>query len=209
MINVLPAVLVGGPPHAGKSVLFYQLTHALRERGVAHHAIRACPDGEGNWFHEGESETVSTIRVKLSGEWPASFVQRLSQDLEHRCLPFLVDMGGRPQGSQLSLLRLCTHSIVLGLADKPEETQHWQHLIQEQSLLPVAHILSQQEGPSVITARTPLLEGTLSGLDRHVLHAGHGPLFDELVDRLAALFTSYDLHERKATFLEQAPTELV
>src|SRR5579884_757693 len=53
MTNLLPAVLVGGPPHAGKSVLFYQLTQALRERGIAHFAIRACPDGEGDWFHEG------------------------------------------------------------------------------------------------------------------------------------------------------------
>src|SRR5436305_1318113 len=48
MVNLLPAILVGGPPHAGKSVLFYRLTQALRARGLDHHAIRACPDGEGN-----------------------------------------------------------------------------------------------------------------------------------------------------------------
>ncbi|MBV9228005.1 MAG: hypothetical protein JOZ18_01740, partial [Chloroflexi bacterium] len=70
MMNLLPAVLVGGPPHAGKSVLFYRLTQALLECGISHHAIRACPDGEGNWFHEGDPDLVSTIRVKLTGEWP-------------------------------------------------------------------------------------------------------------------------------------------
>src|SRR5205807_346444 len=51
-VNLLPALLIGGPPHAGKSVLFYNLTKTLHEQGVRHHAIRACPDGEGNWYQE-------------------------------------------------------------------------------------------------------------------------------------------------------------
>ncbi|GCF10230.1 hypothetical protein KDI_37940 [Dictyobacter arantiisoli] len=38
-MNPLPAILIGGPPHAGKSVLFYSLTHALRERNIPHHVI--------------------------------------------------------------------------------------------------------------------------------------------------------------------------
>lgn len=208
MVNLLPAVLVGGPPHAGKSVLFYHLTQALRERGVAHHAMRACPDGEGNWFHESDPEMVSTILVKLAGEWPATFVQRICQDLEHRCLPFLVDMGGRPKASQERLFRLCTHSILLLRADLPEDTQRWQHLVEENDLLPLARIFSQQTGESAITAQSPLLEGIYTGLERYGASAGSGPLFDELVSRIAALFTSYDLQDRKKVFFEQAPTEL-
>jgi CRISPR-associated protein Csx3 len=58
MVNLLPAVLIGGPPHAGKSVLFYSLTQALRERNIRHHAIRACPDGEGNWSQESDQHLV-------------------------------------------------------------------------------------------------------------------------------------------------------
>ena len=92
MENPLPAVLIGGPPHAGKSVLFYSLTHALRKRGIRHHAMRACPDGEGNWSQESDADTVSRIRVPLRGAWPESFVTRICSDLEHRCLPFLVDV---------------------------------------------------------------------------------------------------------------------
>ncbi len=75
MRNLLPAVLIGGPPHAGKSVLFYGLTQALRERGIRHHAIRACPDGEGNWFQEGDPDTVSRIRMPIRGEWPESLCE--------------------------------------------------------------------------------------------------------------------------------------
>jgi CRISPR-associated protein Csx3 len=209
MVNLLPAVLVGGPPHAGKSVLFYRLTQALRERGVPHHAIRACPDGEGNWFQEGDPDTVSSIRVKLNGEWPASFVERISRDLKHRRLPFLVDMGGDPRPSQESLFRYCTHSILLLRPDKPEYTRRWQSLVEEHKLLPLARLFSQREGSSTITAQLPVLEGTLTGLERHLVEAESGPLFDELVERLTTLFRSYNLDEIQQSYLEQAPAELV
>src|SRR5437667_11387417 len=121
MVQPLPAILIGGPPHAGKSVLFYSITHVLRRRGIPHHAFRACPDGEGNWTQESDAETVSQIRKSLK-EWPDSFVQRICLDLGHRCLPILVDMGGHPKESQLSMLCQCTHSVLLLLADKPDYT---------------------------------------------------------------------------------------
>lgn len=209
MVNLLPAVLVGGPPHAGKSVFLYQLRRALRERQVEHYLLRACPDGEGNWFHEGDPDMVGQIRVKLASPWPTPFVERICHDLEHRCLPFLVDMGGKPQPPQERLLHLCTHSILLLREDMPEATADWQHLVEEQNVLPLARLYSEREGDSVITARTPILKGTLTGLERHALYADLGPVFTELVQRVADLFTSYDLHDHKHTFLEYAPTEFL
>src|SRR5260370_482548 len=142
MVNRLPAVLIGGPPHTGKSVLFYSLTQALRERGVRHHAIRACADGEGNWYQEGDPETVSRIRLPLREEWPEAFVTRICLDLEHRCLPFLVDMGGHPKESQLGILRQCTHSLLLLRADREDYTRLWLRLIEECGLEPLAQIES-------------------------------------------------------------------
>src|SRR5512136_651193 len=65
-MDLLPAVLVGGPPHSGKSVLAYALSRALRERGVAHYLLRACPDGEGDWSQEAEQSLVRQIRIKGS-----------------------------------------------------------------------------------------------------------------------------------------------
>src|SRR2546429_1808479 len=93
-----PALLIGGPPHAGKSVLFHRLTQALRERNIRHHALRACPDGEGNWSQESDQQLVEQIRA--SGKWSAPFIAHLSEDLEHRCLPLLVDVGGKPKSSE-------------------------------------------------------------------------------------------------------------
>lgn len=208
MINLLPAVLVGGPPHAGKSVLLYRLRHALRERHIEHYLLRACPDGEGNWFHEGNPDHVGTIRVKHS-EWPSQFVERVCQDIKHRCLPFLVDMGGRPKPSQESLLHLCTHCILLLKEDSPEENDHWLHLVEENNLLPVSQLFSKRKGTSIVTSRSPIFEGTLIGLERHSLQADLGSVFEELVDRIAALFTSYDIHNRERTFFQYAPTDIV
>ena len=209
MVNTLPAVLIGGPPHAGKSVLFYSLTHALRQRGIRHHAIRACPDGEGNWTQESDAETVSHIRIKIEGDWPDDYVKRICLDLEHRCLPLLVDVGGRPQESQMCILRQCTHSLLLLRTDKPDYTQLWQHLVAESALLPLAQIDSQLEGTSAITAQTPILEGTLIRLERHNTTLLQGPLFEALVERIATLFNSYSPQELEKAFFEQAPTELV
>jgi len=209
MVNTLPAVLIGGPPHAGKSVLFYSLTHALRQRGIRHHAIRACPDGEGNWTQESDAETVSHIRIKIEGDWPDDYVKRICLDLEHRCLPLLVDVGGKPKESQMCILRQCTHSLLLLRADQPDYTRLWQGWTAESNLLPLAQIYSQLQGTSTITDQTPFLEGTLTGLERHNTTLLKGPLFEALVERIAMLFNSYSPQELEKAFFEQAPTELV
>ena len=209
MVNLLPAVVIGGPPHAGKSVLFYSLTKALREGGIPHHAIRACPDGEGNWTQESDAETVSQIRIKIEGDWPDDYVKRICLDLEHRCLPLLVDVGGKPKESQMCILRQCRHSLLLLRADQPDYTRLWQGWTAESNLLPLAQIYSQLEGTSTITDQTPFLEGRLTGLERHNTTLIKGPLFDALVERIATLFNSYSPKELEKAFFEQAPTELV
>src|ERR1700730_1119067 len=62
--NDLPAVLIGGPPNAGKSVLTYNLTRELRrrrrdgyhDRGIPHYVFRANPDIEGDWFLQDDQD---------------------------------------------------------------------------------------------------------------------------------------------------------
>lgn len=212
MVNFLPAVLVGGPPHAGKSVLFYRLTQALRERGVDHYALRACPDGEGNWYHEGEEELVKNLRAEIKlKEWPPAFIQSITQALEYRNVPLLVDMGGHPEPSQACLVHGCTHAILLVKEDKPDYAQLWQDLVETHNLIPLASLISRRVGESLITAESPVLEGIIIGLERDKARkgAGAGPLFDKLVENIANHFTSFDLQETRDFNLKRAPTELV
>ena len=208
VINLLPALLIGGPPNAGKSVLFYSLTKTLYERGVRHHAIRACPDGEGNWYQEIhrelEPETIRLLRIKKA--WTENFVQGICRDLEHRHLPLLVDMGGHPEQWQFRILQASTHSLLLLRHDQPESTNFWQTLVRRASLLPLAEIGSTCNGASMITSKTPVLQGTLTGLQRGML--AQGALFEALVECIAALFTSYSLEELERAKLALAPAEL-
>lgn len=206
MVNLLPAVLIGGPPHAGKSVLFYSLTSALRECGVRHHAIRACPDGEGNWYQELDQEAVSHIRQ--TGKWTEGFVSRICQDLERRHLPLLVDMGGRPKESQHGILRQCTHALLLLRRDMEEDTRRWRQFVDTNGLVTLASVYSEVSGPSMITSQVPIIEGTITGLERNLGASAHGALFDALVERIAVLFKSYSSEQEKA-LLDKAPTELV
>lgn len=102
MRHEFSAVLVGGPPHSGKSVLTYSLTQALRQRQVSHYVLRACPDGEGDWSMESPPDTVRLLRNK--GLFTDQWVDQICRDLQQRHLPLLVDVGGRPTANQQRIL---------------------------------------------------------------------------------------------------------
>ena len=205
MTPSLPAILIGGPPHTGKSVLTYSLTQALRKRYIDHYVIRACPDGEGDWSQESDHEAVRMIRIK--GEWQPAFVQNVCSALEHRHFPLLVDVGGRPTEWQMSIMHHCTHALLLLRPDDETSTRFWLQVAEDNNLLPLAHIHSVLNGPSTIISLFPLLEGTLSGLVRHT--QAQGPLFDTLVARIHTLFTSYSTWELRQSYFNEAPGEVI
>ncbi len=68
--NSLPAILIGGPPKAGKSVLTYNLTQELRRCEIPHYVFRANPDIEGDWFLKGNLDTVVQIQLQGKGLSP-------------------------------------------------------------------------------------------------------------------------------------------
>lgn len=204
-MNLLPAIVFGGPPHAGKSVLFYNVAKALRERRIPHHAVRACPDGEGNWFQELDQDQTRLLRLK--GSWTDDFVKRVCLDLEHRHLPLLVDLGGRPTTRETCLFRNCTHSLLLLRTDQEDTANFWQNLMKTHGLLPLAECSSHLHGTSRLDTVGPIIKGAFAGLERGSRTSG--PLFDALVERIALLFTSYSLEELEQTMLDMAPVELV
>lgn len=201
----LPAILIGGPPHAGKSVLTYSLTQALRKRSIDHYVIRACPDGEGDWSQEIDHEAMRMLRIK--GQWKHEFVHRICYALDHRHFPFLVDMGGRPTEWQISIIRRCTHSLLLLRPDDEAATSFWLQLVKDCRLHPLARICSVVYGASVVVSRFPVIEGTLSGLNRHTM--AYGALFDILVERIHTLFAAYSAQELRQEYFKNAPGKVI
>lgn len=210
MINAtFPAVLIGGPPQSGKSVLVYSLTQALRQAGVPHYALRACPDGEGDWSNEVDQKLVRIIRAK--GQFNDTFVQRVAGYLQNRHMPLLVDVGGKPTPTQEQLFAHCTQAILLigHREDDPaafaRDLATWRQMMWRQGVPIVAEIKSRLVGEGGVDEGGPILQGTLTGLVRE--QTARGPAFAALVEQLRALFP-FTEEGLARLHLVQAPVEL-
>ncbi len=190
-MDTLPAIVIGGPPHSGKSVLAYSLTMALRQQNIPHYVLRAAPDGEGDWFNEADPEIARTLRYKHA--FTPEFVDRVCAILRERLLPLLVDVGGKPTPEQERIFDFCTHAILL---TRDEESHaFWLDLVHRHGLLLIADLTSQLAGTSRLLKSEPILRGVLTGLHRH--SQAHGPVFDALVERVRAIFTYEDEELRR------------
>jgi CRISPR-associated protein Csx3 len=198
-----PAILLGGPPHSGKSVLAQNLSKALAEADVQHYLLRAAPDGEGNWFHEAERTVAEKLRRK--GKFTPAWVERVCHDIAGRPLPFLVDIGGRPEPWQEAIIDQCTHAILL--TPDGQSLAEWQERIARYNLLTIASLTSQLTGESqLVEAGGPIIQGIISQLERGQPAAG--PVFEAVLNRVTALF-NYSYTELLNIHTEQAPVELV
>ena len=199
-MELFPAVLIGGPPNSGKSVLTYNLTQALREQRVQHYVLRAAPDGEGDWVSEAKQSIIRTILVPKT--WTPAFVEHVCESLTHRPLPLIVDVGGRPIAWQEIIFDCCTHAVLL----TPDESTHtlWVDLVSRHNLILLADLRSDLHGANQIVAARPVLQGVIAGLEWGERIGG--PTFDVLLDRVARLF-AYDADELRRSHLAAAPVE--
>ena len=199
-MELFPAVLIGGPPNSGKSVLTYNVTQKLRERGVQHYVLRAAPDGEGDWASEADQSITRTILVPRA--WTPAFVEHVCESLARRPLPLIVDVGGRPTAWQEAIFDYCTHAVLL----TPDESDHvvWLDLINRHNLILLADLRSTLHGISQVTATQPVLKGVIAGLEWGQRIGG--PTFETLIDRVTRLF-AYDPDELRRSHLASAPVE--
>jgi len=207
MLPHFPAVLIGGPPHSGKSVFVYSLTHALRQAHVSHYVLRACPDGEGDWSNVADQALVRTIRVK--GKFNEAYTGRVGDYLHKRHLPLLVDVGGKPTPAQQQMFSACTHAILLvGGNDEAaygQDLAAWRRMMAEQGVEIIAELRSMLPGVDDLTAVEPIVRGTIAHLERG--KTAVGPVVEACVTKLSALF-AYDEAAVAAWHLAQAPVEL-
>jgi CRISPR-associated protein Csx3 len=207
--NPLPAILMGGPPNAGKSVLTYNLTRELRRLEIPHYVFRANPDIEGDWFLQGDLEIVRQIQLRVSDyrHWTDIFREFVCRDLAHRYLPLIVDLGGLPKDADNCIFQVCTHSLLLLKDEDEEATRTWRRYTTTNGLLPLAELRSQLKGDSILTSKEPTITGTISGLVRGARL--HNTVFDMVLERVSQLFSSFSLDELEKFHLDKAPIESV
>lgn len=196
--NLLPAILVAGPPHSGKSVLAYLLSQRLREAQVAHILLRAAPDGEGDWSYQSANEV--RVRQRRKGVYTADLIEDLRRAIRRRTLPMLVDIGGQPRDTQFRLFDACTH--VIHLWREAADRQEWQAWLEERSLIPVASIQTRLAPPDRSEPDGGPLQGVITGLDR--ANPRPGPLFECVLDRVQGI-CAYPPEALEAEHLRQAP----
>ena len=209
--NPFPAILVGGPPHSGKSVLIYSLTRALRSMRVAHYVLRACPDGEGDWSNEVDQAQLPELRVK--GEFTEQFVETAVQHVRQRHLPLLVDVGGKPKSWQEAVFAECTHAILLEPVSAAEEgvftaeMARWQAMMAQNGVAVIARLQSNLSGEDMTWNEKgdDVLTGRIVGLERGEVISG--TTFQALAQRVQDVF-KFSEAELTAVHLPQAPTEI-
>ena len=179
-MEIFPALLIGGPPHSGKSVLAYSLSQAFRRRGIDHYLLRACPDGEGDWTNEIDQSLVRTIRVK--GPWTQTWVDRICRDIARRHLPLLVDVGGNPAPWQEPIFSQCSEAVLVG--SSAETIAVWRTYARRYGLTVLAELQTSLTETAALHQTHPIFQARLNGLERGTLQ--QGPIFTALVDKLAA-----------------------
>lgn len=208
-----PAILIGGPPNSGKSVLTYYLTQALRDCEIPHYVFRASTDLEGDWFLKGNSEIVTEVQLKVKDyrHWTDEFRALVCRALSRRCFPLLVDLGGLPNEKDTCIFQACKYSILL-LNDKNKPiSDDWLRYTTVNDLTPLVKLHSQQEGKSIVTAWEPTITGTITGLDRNK-PIGNNDAFHAVLECVIDLFKPYAAgleasHLRKAKI--QPPLHLL
>jgi len=181
----LPAVLIGGPPHSGKTVFAKLLKKSLKqiEPRFPFYLLRANPDGEGDWFNEIDPNVANALRQKK--EFTPQFAVALRQAILHRQVPLLVDVGGKISEEQRQIASACTHAILISSTDVGLE--EWRQFAQEMGLTVVAEFRSVLDGEDTLDAQNLPLQGTLCCLHRH--REEPSPLFFLLARHIVDLFT--------------------
>lgn len=161
--------VVGGPPHSGKSVFIQALREKIRamkpERFYEDFfIIRACPDGEGDWFGEIPENQGKVFRYK--GEFTDEFASKMARFIENTAKSkkvVLVDVGGRLDRKNLTIFSNCNSGIIVS-RDK-DEAKKWNGTFElcELETLALIHTVQNGENKTISAERR---EFVLTDLDR-------------------------------------------
>lgn len=118
-----------GSSNCGKSVLARALISELKKLKSInfqndYYLIRACPDGEGDWFGDLLKDEYKVFRIKKVFDitFVKEIVKSINKQKEYKKLIF-IDCGGKISKENQNIFNICTHSILV-YKDK-KEFDHW------------------------------------------------------------------------------------
>lgn len=162
-------VVIGGPPHSGKSVFIQALRKKLQ---LLHpdsfsrnfYIIRACPDGEGDWFGDVKEEQGKVFR--FSGIFTDEFAEQMAIAIENAKKIkniVIVDVGGRLDKKNNLIFSKCNAGIIV--SNNNESASEWKGAYDLSELKLLARINSILNGQNELISTNPL-ETTITDLCR-------------------------------------------
>jgi CRISPR-associated protein Csx3 len=164
------AILIGGPPDSGKSVLSHALWRAIAHQAPTSRLFlhRANWDGQGNWSYESQNTTltdqlVSGFDAKL--HWHPDAQKLVPQYFQDQAKAVknlrqvrdlvLVDVGGVPQPEKHPVVQACSHYLII--SRDPAAIESW-HRLCCPTLPCLAVIHSKSDTASQILSQQPTIE---------------------------------------------------
>ncbi len=152
--------VVGGPAHSGKSVFIQALRKHLQKLNPDFYyqdfyIIRACPDGEGDWF--GDIPEKQGKIYRYSGIFTDELANQLAQDISNVSKTkktIIVDVGGKIDKKNNTIFSKCNCGIIV--SNDETKTQKWLGAFELCDLNLLAIINSKLEGETNVISINPL-----------------------------------------------------
>lgn len=104
-------IVIGGPPHSGKSVFIEALMANLDKDHTFSYS--AAPDGEGPWLQR-HYDNPDVVQWRQKGSLTPEFVEHSRDVIQNWDGPLmLVDVGGRTSPENAQMIKGATHAIIL------------------------------------------------------------------------------------------------
>ncbi|HMQ68896.1 MAG TPA: CRISPR-associated ring nuclease Crn3/Csx3 [Ignavibacteria bacterium] len=158
-------ICIVGPANSGKSVFIKELRKELNVKFKTKfrnefYIVRACPDGEGDWFGDINPDEGKLYRNKKV--FDDEFVLRITADIMNvRKLKkyILIDCGGKIDKKNQMIFNESTHAIIVS-SDK-QKTKEWEGAIKASELELITIINSVNKNTSKKTGKNEFDIGKL------------------------------------------------
>ena len=157
-------IVVGGPPHSGKSTCALYLERALQDLGIDAYNYDYDPFGETKRFAEGlisKKERDDTKKIPTKKEIKTCVKEFTS--LPNKLV--IGDLPGKPTGLTEILVSGGTHAIILCKDDELDKIKEWEKLFNRKNVKILAILTSNQTGQENIEEENGIIVGKISNLD--------------------------------------------
>ncbi len=177
-------IVIGGPPHSGKSVFIEALTQNLDKDNTF--SFSAAPDGEGPWLQR-HYDDPDVVKLRQKGKFTPEFVADRKKKITDWEGPLMIiDVGGRTSEENAQMIEGATHAIIL--AGDLSKVAEWRDFFEKNNIQVIAKLHSAyQEDHDIQRPMEPDSDHITSMI--HHLERGEPAADRETIKQVAGFIT--------------------